>query len=156
GVYKATLSKRLTDLRDKRAGQDSLKIRLLMVSHIDADHVAGVVELGRVIAKSEEDGVTPPWDVLSLWRNSFSDLVKPIKPSELGGDVAGVSVADLGSAAGFPFKMKDEAAKAVIASVGQGRELRLIAEKLAWNVNKGFTDLVTAPKKVKMDKSLDF
>ncbi len=160
GVYADALKTRLGQLRSARAGaNDPLKIRLLMVSHIDDDHIHGVVDLAREISRAEAQGAVPPWDVLSLWHNSFSDLVKPIRPADLGTEAAGVAVADIASAAGFPFGMLDQDAKAIAASVGQGRELRQIAEQLGWNVNHGFSDLVLASSrktKVKMDEDLEF
>ena len=160
GVYDDTLSRRLAELRKARAGAGSLKIRLLMVSHIDDDHINGVLDLAKAIARADEQGATPDWDVLSLWHNSFSDLVKPIRSADLGARAAGVAAADIATAAGFPFGMKDEAAIAIAASVGQGRDLRQIAEMLAWNVNHGFDSLVKGGAKKanlrKIDKALEF
>jgi hypothetical protein len=160
GVYKASLAPRLAQLKKSRTPNGSLPIRLLMVSHIDEDHIAGVLDLGREIVKATDDQTTPRWDVLSLWHNSFSDLVKPVKPSDLGADAAEVNAAAVLEMHLPPKKKLSPETVAVISSVSQGRELRKIAEQLSWNVNHGFCDLVTAGAASatvkKMDVGLEF
>ncbi len=163
-VYDEVLSERLKELREARGPDNPLKIRLLMVSHIDDDHIHGVLELAKTLDEAEATGTNPPWDVLSLWHNSFDDLVKPVKPSDLAAGGGTASAADL--AAASPDSYGRPESKAIAASVPQGRTLRQIAERLAWNVNHGFDDLVFLPAKgskvnsgspvKKMDKGLDF
>ena len=43
GVYQSVLKPRLDSLR----GQSSLDLRMVLVSHIDADHITGVIDLLR-------------------------------------------------------------------------------------------------------------
>ncbi|HKY38010.1 MAG TPA: hypothetical protein VJN18_18840 [Polyangiaceae bacterium] len=144
GVFKKTMLPRLESLRDSRAAVDPLPIRLLMVSHIDKDHVAGVLELVKRMAQADEDGEQPAFDVTTLWHNSFDDLVKKVK------------VADLDQLALQP-KARGRLSPAsleVAGTVPMGRELRSAAEKLGFNFNRGFKELVVSPAKGKKSVAL--
>ena len=140
GVYQRTLRPRLEKLRkDRVGGEAALPIRLLLVSHIDDDHIRGVLDLVGEMVEAEADGETAPWSVLSLWHNSFDDLVEKL---------AGVrGAAALGGSA-------------IAVSVPQGRTLRQHAKKLALSVNQPFETLVAPPgnlpKIVALGSGLDF
>jgi hypothetical protein len=93
-----------------------------MVSHIDDDHIGGLVQLAQ---DDDPQWVTPK----ALWLNTFDDVAGG------QGDVATFT----------PSEQASSKAAAVIASVGQGRQLRSCAEKLGWPINTGFDGLVEAP-----------
>jgi beta-lactamase superfamily II metal-dependent hydrolase len=139
GVYEAALRPRLEELRAVRAPDGTLPIRLLMVSHIDDDHICGVLALAREVEEAEADGETAPFRIATLWHNSFDDLVKRVKATNL---------AELALAATGPARL-DRAGSAVPASVAQGRELRGLAKKLGMGLNTGFKELVVSPAKGK-------
>src|SRR5262245_37129546 len=61
-VYEATLRKRLMELRASRTPGETLKLRMVMVSHIDNDHIVGVLGLLQEIQAAEEKGDEPPFD----------------------------------------------------------------------------------------------
>ena len=147
GVFKNTLDPRLKEIHTNR-GNAVLEIRLLMVSHIDDDHITGVLELTKQLRDLQDRHVTLPYDILTLWHNSFDDIV--------GG--AGPTVAALLRAAAFSPRTADGAA--IVSSVPQGRQLRLDADKLAINMNSGFDDLIrfepAAPKALKISSDLVF
>jgi hypothetical protein len=147
GVFKGTLGPRLKAIHTRR-GSAVLEIRLLMVSHIDDDHITGVLELTKQLRDLQDRHVTLPYDILTLWHNSFDDIV--------GG--AGPTVAALLRAAAFSPRTAEGAA--IVASVPQGRQLRLDADKLAINMNSGFDDLIrfepAAPKALKISSDLVF
>jgi hypothetical protein len=128
GVSKDALLPRLEALRDERDGL--LAIEILMVSHIDNDHVRGVLDFGRALDENE-----PPksgFDVKTLWLNSFEDTV---------GDGAPITA----SANAVPAGVEEGQLQAVVASVNEGRSLRDLARKLGWPENAGFDGLVIAP-----------
>ncbi|MGE5834260.1 MAG: hypothetical protein ACM4AI_07260, partial [Acidobacteriota bacterium] len=147
GVFKATLEPRLKDIHANR-GSAVLEIRLLMVSHIDDDHITGIVQLTKELRDLQDQHATLPYDILTLWHNSFDDIV----------GAAGPTVAALLRAAAFSPRTADGAA--IVASVPQGRQLRLDADKLAINMNSGFDDLIrfepAAPKPLKISADLTF
>ena len=147
GVFKATLEPRLKEIHANR-GSAILEIRLLMVSHIDDDHITGIVQLAKELRDLQDQHATLPYDILTLWHNSFDDIV----------GAAGPTVAALLRAAAFSPRTADGAA--IVASVPQGRQLRLDADKLAINMNSGFDDLIrfepAAPKSLKISADLTF
>ena len=138
GVFKASLAPRLKEIQAARGG-GVLEIRLLMVSHIDDDHITGVLDLTRMLRELEDGGVRLPYEILTLWHNSFDDIAAKVTAS-VGPEL---SAAQLLTAA----KPKTGEGAAIIASVAQGRQLRLDADALGLNMNSGFDDLLmfTAP-----------
>jgi hypothetical protein len=140
GVFKATLLPRLEQLRDARGGK--LEVELLMVSHIDDDHVRGVLDFAEALG--EDDGLKGQFAVKTLWLNSFEDMVGGGAPVEVG-------------SGGVPAEVGAGELDAVIATVGEGRSLRDTARKLEWKENKGFDKFVVVPDDagVKVDIGLD-
>ncbi len=134
GVFKDALLPRLEELRDQRGGL--LPIEILMISHIDNDHVRGILDFGRGL--DEEDPPQAGFDVKTLWLNSFEDAV---------GDGASISAAAAATEEGE--------LQAMIASVGEGRGLRDLARKLGWPSNVGFDDLIVAPDDAGVEIDLD-
>ena len=75
GVYRATLKPRLEQLRASRAGTGALQIRMVMISHIDDDHINGVLQMITELDELRADRKSQPYDVLTLWHNSFDDIL---------------------------------------------------------------------------------
>jgi len=156
-VYKPFLKPRLRKIHEVRDldEQAPLPVDVVMVSHVDDDHIKGILDLTR-----EQRGNSPDLrlDVTSLWHNSFDDLLKT-KPDELAGGFGTASVAttaalaeagfDSGSVlASFGAKMlgndmeiEDEdmhQTVEVLSSIPQGRTLRDDAKALGWRSNHKF------------------
>ncbi len=135
GVYKNWLDPRLSELR----GQDNqLELELVMVSHIDDDHIKGVLDLAAEMASQKEDGELPAYKVKRLWHNSFADIVGD------DGDAAVLRPAVMAGVAssGDPVFMDvDDELVPVLANVPQGRELRQRAKALSWSLNSPFKKL---------------
>ena len=149
GVFDKSLRPRLEQLRDKRTPDAPLPVRLLMVSHIDDDHIRGVLDLTDLLLE-QQGSETLLCDITTLWHNSFDEI--------LGNNEADAIPASLGasvrlSAAGeliFPKKLfRDEGAAAIAANVPQGRRLRGNAEALALVPNDPFEGLVSLRPKQK-------
>lgn len=128
-IFKKSLSPRLKTIRQARGG-GSLEIRMVMVSHIDGDHITGVIDLANELLSLQDAGDELPYDILTLWHNSFDDLIAKVS-AEAQVHVARVK----------PSALSAEAA-AVAADVKQGRNLRMLANRLSMNLNSGFDDLV--------------
>lgn len=142
GTWETSLQPRLEELRGAQAGAGgALRIDLAMVSHIDSDHVAGMVDLAGFLVTEQEDAKPLSYDVRTLWHNSFDDI--------LGNDADEVRAAALdvlqqpiGDAAADEVRA---AGLAVVASVGEGRELRDQARTLGWGINEPFGGPVVLP-----------
>jgi beta-lactamase superfamily II metal-dependent hydrolase len=141
-TWETSLQPRLEQLRAERTGDAALRIDLAMVSHIDDDHVHGMVDLAGELVSEQEDSQPLRYDVRTLWHNSFDDV--------LGDEADAVSTAAI-QVLGQPIgdARADElraAGLAVVASVGQGRELRDQAAKVGWGVNEPFDGPVVLPE----------
>ena len=47
----------------------------MMVSHIDDDHIAGMLELMRKLRQAQEEAKPRPWKIKRFWHNSFDDIL---------------------------------------------------------------------------------
>jgi beta-lactamase superfamily II metal-dependent hydrolase len=129
-VYKPQLKPRLAQIRQARGLQDedSLPVDLLMVSHIDSDHIVGVLDLTRELVLAADSQQPLPLKVRSFWYNTFDEIIGN-SPDELLTAVT----ASFGAAAlkGEPdTEGLEPAAAKVLASVDQGLRLGDDARKL--------------------------
>lgn len=158
GVYNRYLKPRLEQLREEanlEFGQP-LPFRMVMVSHVDDDHIAGIIDFFNDQVKARETSKPLPYRVETLWHNSFDDIAGAENDSaEILAGMAARAASASGPGLPIPAKMSDEC-RAVVASVGQGRVLRNAAKKLGVKVNAPFAGLVMfpAPKEVPMGNGL--
>src|SRR6185503_10249746 len=110
GVYTKFLRRRLEELRGT---SKTLDLRLVMVSHIDADHITGILDMCKSLAEMKAGGQEPPYKVRSFWHNSFEKLAgqssAPRESSIVGASLEGT----------VPPGLKRDV-EAVVASVKQG------------------------------------
>ncbi|MGH7554770.1 MAG: MBL fold metallo-hydrolase [Longimicrobiales bacterium] len=158
-VWQQTLQPRLDALRSALSDDETpLTIDLVMISHIDDDHIGGVLGMTRTLRKARDNGEEVPYDVLGLWHNAFEDLVDDdAAPAAMAAALpSAASASSTAIAAALP--MKEEDAVAVVASVDQGRRLRDDAGVLNWDSNPGFKGLVRKtskkPKAIKQGAGL--
>jgi glyoxylase-like metal-dependent hydrolase (beta-lactamase superfamily II) len=109
-VYKDFLKKRLEEIAGERGGPFDLD--LTMVSHIDDDHIRGILDLTKDI---EADAA--PCRIRSLWHNSLEGLLNEVFEEDAPDKVT----ASVGGA--FPGLGGDEWSEKVLASVPQGQHL---------------------------------
>ncbi len=110
-----------------------------MVSHLDSDHVRGIVELSNAMAKKPPT-LEGEYKVKTLWQNTFADVITGSgdgDPAEAG--------------AGAPAGLK----KATVASVNEGRQVRDNARLLHWPENEGFDEFVVVPDDEGVEIDLD-
>ncbi len=148
GVYKSSLLPRLTALKETRSPDSALAIRMLMVSHLDDDHINGVLAFLDDLVEKQSDNVESPFNILTLWHNSFDDIVGNESEEMVKALSAAVKSSGSGGAvsAGVPLS---RAGGALAASVPQGREVRNNAKQLALRINDPFGGIVSAPGKGK-------
>ena len=147
GVWKQSLEPRLTELR---AGHDldkdtPLPLEMLMVSHIDDDHINGVLDMFAAMAKARP---ALPYKIKTLWHNSFDEIVGN-GSKEMKSRLAGFAAEAADSVDGA-----NDHSMAVVASVGQGRKLRSAADDLKILLNGGFVGLVMAKTKPVVSEQL--
>ena len=150
GVYKRSLRPRLDELRANRDPDAALQLQLVMVSHIDDDHIRGVLDLVQQLAREREDGREGSFDVLALWHNSFEDIVRGHGPAGVPAAVSAIATGSAANSAGL-----SEPARLVVASIAQGRRLRDTAAALSLEVNRPFDGPVLAPRTVDWGDGLE-
>ena len=160
GVYKKSLKPRLEQLRTKRATNGRLPVRMVMVSHIDDDHIAGVLQMIKELDELREKNKEQPYNILTLWHNSFDDILgneTDVLTSNLKGAAAAAAAGEA-MPADLPIS---RAGALILASVRQGRDLRAHAKALSLDVNEGFDRLIGVPdgekgKTLKLAAGLSF
>src|ERR1044071_3717347 len=88
-VYKPHLRPRLAEIRAARGldNDASLPVDFLMVSHIDDDHINGVLELTKELLQAQASQQPLPLKISGVWHNSFDDIIGN-SPKELTAAVA--------------------------------------------------------------------
>lgn len=126
-TYAESLLPRLTALREQLGyGDDPLPIELMVVTHVDSDHIGGALALTSALRAAK--GVEGPMvTIKELWHNSFDDAL------------GRAAVAD---AVAFVDALPESDRKGITASVGEGRSLREDADALGISVNAEFAGLV--------------
>jgi hypothetical protein len=152
GTYER-LKKRLQQIRDERDPDGPLPIELLMVSHMDDDHILGVLDLTRDLIQDDPQFAR----VRAFWHNSFENVIGEVPP-QLTADFTARFVAS--SSGGLPPELtldveKDEkevaASLKLLASIRNGAQLRSdIVNNLNVQLNPHFGgELVAAEKDAK-------
>jgi hypothetical protein len=144
GVFKNVLRPRLEALRALWSSSGPLPLELLLVSHIDDDHIQGIIELCQSLLPAALQGAAPPYLVKTLWHNSFSDLVGQGAERVLTRWARMRDQFEAGVGTPLAAALR-EAAGPLTRSVQQGRSLRQLATQLGIDFNRGFRGLVSAP-----------
>ena len=121
-----------------------------MVSHVDDDHIHGILDLTKEMVEAQDDGKSQLVRVLSFWHNSFDDILNN-KSEELTAAFrsqfgAAATSGELPSDATIdvedePSDLSEEIVVdnlKVLASIEQGYRLRIDADKLGFPANPEF------------------
>ena len=157
-VYQPYLKPRLAEIRKARglAANATLPVDLLMVSHIDDDHIKGVLELTKEMIEAQGP---KPLRINGLWHNTFDDIIGN-NPDKLRAAVT--AAFGPASLSGEPEEVEglDPDAAKVLASVSQGFRLRDDSRALKLRINPQFKGKLVIAKKngkqVEMGKGLKF
>ena len=123
------LRDRLDELRDSAGltdDEEPLPVELLMVSHIDDDHIDGILHLTRQLI---DEGGNKSYSLKSMWHNSFDDVIGNSADELQTAATSDVEAASTGGSF-FDQDLVQHDTALVLASVNQGRELRDNAELL--------------------------
>ncbi len=147
GVYKPHLKPRLEALRAARGG-GPLEVEALMISHVDEDHIKGILELTRELREVKQDQKPLPVNIFDLWHNSFDNIIDGEAEKLTGQVMSQFGAASVSGNGEFSDEAiaeveegSDEDAEVVLsglmvlASIRQGAQLRLDAEKLQLETN---------------------
>ena len=137
GVYNRYLRKHLEMLDD--GGYEPPEIDLMMVSHVDSDHIAGIMDLTQDMREAEDEDAKPPARIHRAWLNSFSDtLVKSGLETTSGAGASPASMAGAAEDDAIVAEKLDGHTKLVLSSVNQGRTLRTNLKALSIPINAMF------------------
>lgn len=125
-TYAEVLLPRLLELRQALAGEQALAIELMVVTHVDSDHISGIVAMTEEL-RALKGARRLPVAIKELWHNGFDDVVGG---HEVEDAVEFVNDLPLADTAGL------------VASIGEGRALLGDAEVLGIRVNAEFDGLV--------------
>lgn len=123
-VYANTLQPHLEALRKHYhlGSTDPLPIELAVLSHVDADHIGGLLALTAKLVEAKTSHEPLPWRIRRLWMNDFDEKLHNNEAAQIQ-SLAPSSAVEV---------------QAVAASVAQGRLLRDRVTQLAIEVNSEF------------------
>lgn len=142
-VWLDVLLPRIEDIKDEINADPSkpLPIALGMVSHIDDDHIFGIMNLmARLVTPAP--GEPAPVKFNRFWFNSFEGLVGP-KPAGIPAEAQTASMQSMFDVKNFPG-LEDEDGRMVMESVGQGITLAGSLTTLGLQGNAPVRGLVVA------------
>ena len=148
-VWRKSLQPRLAELQ--RARRNGFKIDLLMVSHIDDDHVVGILEFTNAWVTEKRAGKNWPFPVDEVWHNSFErisnrkDINAVTASVTASAGVETVTDVDL-DAYGIEDSVEARDGLKVLASVAKGKALRDDLETLKLPTNTGFDGDLVRPR----------
>ena len=170
GVYSPHLRPRLEKIKEARGLDENepLVVDLLLVSHVDDDHIQGILDLTKELIAAQMDMQPQFVQILSVWHNSFEDilddnpkvltaaLASQFGPSSMEGDPPDLSI----EADGEDEEVIRSSLR-VLASIRQSAQLRSdMLNRLQTDLNRDFDGgLITANQKripIEMEKGLRF
>ena len=161
-VYTPHLRPRLEQIRAQRrlSKNESLPVDLLMVSHVDDDHIQGILDLTREMKEKDMKKAPQLIEVRGFWHNSFENIIEHT-PDELtasfthnfgAASMEGDPPDDLTVDPDDEDEMTISSTLKVLASIKQGAQLRVDAEGLGFPRNAEFGEkLVRAERKNSLD-----
>lgn len=143
GVWQSTLKDRLLEIRDERelSGDDALVIDLVVVSHVDDDHINGIIRLLEFIKDRTDNALPPLFQIKRLWHNSFDNILgndetlAVLKSSQFG---AASTATDIEALLEDLENDQSHDTAFVLASISQGDDLRRLAGALNIPINPDF------------------
>lgn len=133
GVWGDALEDRLLKLRDERGPDSKLLIDLVIVSHVDDDHINGILRLLEAVEDRDF-----PVEIGELWHNSFDRILGNVQiPAANRGAILASLEGDAASDTESDDHDKRSAAL-VLASIAQGDRLLRQAKRMNIPVNRTF------------------
>nr|WP_298681659.1 hypothetical protein [uncultured Dongia sp.] len=105
------------------------KLDLVAVSHVDTDHIVGVMDLMASLRDQRTNGTDELIGINAIWHNSFSSTLD--SDGEIQSRLNGL----LGA-----FSSATPQSTAAVAGIGEGNRVRQFALQLGIPINDGFAD----------------
>ncbi len=121
-------------------GASGGNLDLVMLSHVDNDHIIGLLDLLAELRQQRANGVAETISIDALWHNAFSQTIGS------GNDIEARLQAVMAMAGAQAMTLADMA----VQGIGEGHQLRLAAIALGIPINPGF-----ASGFVRADDALD-
>ncbi len=142
GIYHDHLKTEL-----QKIGTAGGELSLVVLSHVDSDHVTGLLDFFATLEEAQSHHTPPLIPVRALWENSFDKTIGA------GTDVQPRMMDLLSTAATRGIRMA--AVDAQLSSIGQGNQLRIAALSLNIPIDPGFGSqpiaVETAPNPIQLD-----
>ncbi len=131
GIYPRSVQPRLLQLRAGLDPGEPLTIERVIVSHMDDDHIQGIIDLFAELQEDADSQIPSPYRVAGLWLNAFDlEALGVAEPAALTAAVASVSDGEVASVG--------PESEAVLASIPQARTLSDAAKVLKIAENADF------------------
>lgn len=117
-------------------GSAGRELDLVILSHVDADHIAGLVDFFAELREQKAAGDPLLMNVNGLWHNSFD---RSIDPQD---EIAPRFQAAL-AAAGAQAAQVMDAGTIALQGITEGNTLRVLALQLGIPLNDGFPEIIT-------------
>src|SRR5881394_522180 len=75
GIYKDYLKPRLLEVKGALSPDKPLPISMVMLSHMDDDHVNGILALTNEAIQLKNNGEQVLFEMDNLWFNAFDDII---------------------------------------------------------------------------------
>jgi hypothetical protein len=132
GVFTTSLKKRLEE-EVQASGEKPLQLDAVMISHVDEDHILGILDLFGALQDAEERHAPWPWRPKWLLHNSLDSLLAEGDGGvarNLSGTTVLASLAGGGAIALLGGAAVDHVTEKVLASYSQGSQLATRAAAL--------------------------
>ena len=126
-----TYEKNLKPTLDKNL--PSKKLDLVILSHIDNDHVLGLLDLFEAIKTERESGGSKVLAVSGLWHNSFNDLIR--SNSDANRLMQDLFSSNQFFAVGNDSRSGELPALSALKGISEGRDLTKLAQNLNIPIN---------------------
>jgi hypothetical protein len=161
-VYAPHLRPRIEAIKKARGlgKTQPLQVEMLMVSHVDDDHIQGILDLTKELIASDMSHQPPLLEVATMWHNSFENIIGST-PTELTANFTkqfGTASTNGDPPSDLSIVPKDKSLTEtdvlsnlkVLASIQQGAQLRNDCNRLNFPLNQEFKGkLILAKKKGK-------
>lgn len=148
GVYSPHLKPRIKQIREARGIADNkpLQVDVLMISHVDDDHIQGILDMTKELIASKMAHKPQLVQVLSFWHNSFDNIIGNSSEELTANFKQQSAAASVGGEVPDDLDIDDDqhdqetvvSSLKVLASIAQGSQLRADVQLLGFELNLEF------------------
>ncbi len=148
-TYERHLRSELVRIAERQGGPPA-RLDLVVLSHVDNDHVGGLLDLTSELREQRANQSAEIVDIAALWHNAFEDTLG--RNSDLGLRLE--ALRGQAMAAASEATMALSSTSIALEGISDGRRLRRAAALLGIPLNKGFPDglvtVDTAPEAISL------